>query len=82
MIAESKAGGPTTAQGKAARHESRGRSLPVTVSTAKRTFATQKGTCLMDSGVGSQTTWEGPTNIGRLDTLTRQRHGLWDGVSI
>ena len=54
MIAESEAGSPTTAQGKAARHESRGRGLPVTVSTAKRTFATQKSACVMDSGVGSQ----------------------------
>ena len=42
MIAESKAGGPTTAQGKAARHESRERDLLVTMSAAKRTFATQK----------------------------------------
>jgi hypothetical protein len=60
---------------------SRGRGLPVTVSTAKRTFATQKRACVMDSGVGLQTRWEGPTNMGRIDTLTRRRHGLWEGVS-
>jgi hypothetical protein len=60
---------------------SRGRGLPLTMSAAKRTFATQKGACVMDSGVGSQTRWEGPTNIGSVATHTRRRHGLWEGVS-
>jgi hypothetical protein len=60
---------------------SRGRGLLVTMSTAKRTFATQKGACVMDSGVGSQMRWEGPTNIGSFATHTHLRHGLWEGVS-
>jgi hypothetical protein len=57
------------------------RGLPVTMSAAKRTFATQKGACVMDFGVRSQTRWEGQTNIGSFATHTRQRHGLWEGVS-
>jgi hypothetical protein len=40
------------------RGKSRGRGLPVTVRTAKRTFATQESACVVYSGVGSQTTWE------------------------
>jgi hypothetical protein len=58
-----------------------GLGLLVSMSTAKRTFATRKGACVMDSGVGSQMRWEGPTNFGRFATHTRQRHGLWEGVS-
>ena len=60
---------------------SRGRGLPVTMSTAKRTFATQKGAFVMDSGVGSQTRWERSTFLDVFDTHTRQRHRLWEGVS-
>jgi hypothetical protein len=52
---------------------SRGRGLPVTLSAAKRTFATQKGACVMDSGVGSQTRWEG---LRILDVLTPLRAGV------
>ena len=56
---------------------SRGRGLPVTVSTAKRTFETQKSACVMDSGVGSHQDRSKLMNIGRFDTLMRQRHRLW-----
>jgi hypothetical protein len=52
---------------------SRGRGLPVTLSAAKRTFATQKGACVMDSGVGSQTRWE---SLRILDVLTPVRAGV------
>jgi len=60
---------------------SRERGLPMTMSAAKRTFATRKGACVMDFGMGSQTRWEGPTNIGSFDTHTHRHHGLWEGVS-
>ena len=60
---------------------SKGCDLPVTMSAAKRTFATQKARALWALERGRKQDESDPVNPGMIYSLMRQRHGLWEEVS-
>jgi hypothetical protein len=67
--------GPSQAQARW-RGMSRGPNLLVKMSAVKRTFATQKSACIMDSETGSETGLKWSVNPGTIYSHMRQRHGL------
>jgi hypothetical protein len=56
---------------------SRGPDLLVTMSAVKRTFATHKSECVMDSGTESELDESDLVNPGMICSLMSQTHGVW-----